>query len=306
MSLTQEPTPTNKPLLVIVSGLSGAGKSVAIRALEDISFYCIDNLPTDVVDKVIRFFVKANLPNRRFALGMDIRDPSFADRFHDIKNRISKYMNVDVLFIKGNEDVLMDRYSTARRKHPLIDEGGSIIAAIRREQKLLEPVELAADAVFDTTTWSPHFLKRCIEQRYEGLVIGRSLYVSVTSFGFKYGVLKPADTIFDARFLKNPYFDPTLKSQSGLEKPIQDYIASDENFEKFLKHIVDLHIFTLPLYFNEGRHYYHIGIGCTGGRHRSVFVAERLAAAIAEQDIPHVVVNVWHRDVHVEEKPILS
>lgn len=306
MQSASSPQAPTKPILVIVSGLSGAGKSVAIRALEDINFYCIDNLPIDVVDKIIRFFLKSNFPTRRFALGMDIRDPSFADKFLEIKSRIKKYMDVDVIFVKSNEEVIMDRYSAARRKHPLIDEGGTILSAIRREQKLLEPVELASDAIFDTTGWSPHFLKRCIEQRYEGLVIGRNLYVSVTSFGFKYGLLKPADAIFDARFLKNPYFDPILKSRSGLEKAVQDYINTDENADKFVKLILDLHLFSLPLYFNEGKHYYRIGIGCTGGRHRSVFIAERLAAAIAAAELPHVIVNVDHRDIQVEEKPTFS
>ena len=295
-----------KPKLVIVTGLSGAGKSIAIKALEDLSFYCIDNVPVEIVDHVISFFLKPTQTFKRVALGMDIRGRNFADQFIELKERISKKVDLDVLFLTCSDEILTRRYSTTRRKHPVIDEGGELLASIRREASLLRPVEEAADIKMDTSSWSPHYLARVIEERYKGEKVLRKLYVTVVSFGFKYGALRPADSIYDVRFLNNPYFDLNLRDKTGLESDVRDYIFKDDRTTSFLDKLLDFHRFLLPEYYNEGKHYFRLGIGCTGGRHRSVALAEALAKALAEEEIENTLVSVAHRDVNSSIQPFHS
>lgn len=296
---TQPAETQDPPLLVIVTGLSGAGKSTAIKALEDLSFYCIDNLPFAMIDEVVDHFLKSHWSPRRFALGMDARDRDFLVGFADLRDRLQKKIKLDVLFLTAAAEQLAERFSTTRRKHPLLDTGGQLIAAIKRESHALQPIERLADVSFDTTTWSVHFLARKIEERYSDELVGRQLHVNITSFGFKNGLLKPVDTIFDVRFLRNPFFDPGLKDRTGLEAAVAQYVFEDPNTLTFLQKIVDLHAFLLPEYYKEGKHYFRIGIGCTGGKHRSVALAERLAIEIANLNIPQIAVSVNHRDIDV-------
>jgi UPF0042 nucleotide-binding protein len=296
-------TPISKeqdvPLLVIVTGLSGAGKSTAIKALEDLSFYCIDNLPFDMADQAVDHLMKSRWRPRRYALGMDARDPEFVRGFLALQERLQKKIKVDVLFLSSSDQQLADRFGTNRRKHPMLDTGGQLIAAIRREIQLLKPIEDRADVCFDTSTWSVHFLARKIEERYSGKLVGRQLHVSISSFGFKNGMLQPADTIFDVRFLRNPYFDPQLKERTGLEPIVANYVFADPNALEMLNRLIDLHRFLFPQYYKEGKHYFRIGIGCTGGKHRSVAVAERLAIELSLLALPQVAISVHHRDIAV-------
>ncbi len=287
------------PLLVIVTGLSGAGKSTAIKALEDLGFYCIDNLPFAMVDTAVDYLLQSKWQPQRYVLGMDARDTDFIAGFADLQLRLRKKINFDVLFLSSSADQLAARFSTTRRKHPLLDTGGQLIAAIRREIHALQPIEAMADVAFDTSTWSVHFLARKIEERYSGRLVGRQLHVNITSFGFKNGMLKPADTIFDVRFLRNPYFDPHLKDRTGLEQAVARYVFEDPNAETFLNKLIDLHSFLFPEYYKEGKHYFRLGIGCTGGKHRSVAIAERLAMALAELELPQIAISVNHRDIDV-------
>jgi UPF0042 nucleotide-binding protein len=287
------------PLLVIVTGLSGAGKSTAIKALEDLSFFCIDNLPFAMVDRAVDHLLQSKWTPRRYALGMDARDKDFIAGFADMQDRLKQRIKLDVLFLTCAPDQLAERYSTTRRKHPMLDSGGQLIAAIKREAHALQGIERMADVSFDTTTWSVHFLARKVEERYSGRLVGRQLHVNITSFGFKNGLLKPADTIFDVRFLRNPFFDPQLKNRSGLESAVANYVFEDPNAQVFLNKLVDLHQFLLPEYYKEGKHYFRIGIGCTGGKHRSVSLAERLAVDLAHLCIPQIAISVNHRDIDV-------
>ena len=287
------------PLLVIVTGLSGAGRSITIKALEDLSFMCIDNLPLELLDSAVDYFMKLSASHQqtRFALGMDIRDKEFIAGFQAIKQQLEKRINVDILFLSCEEEMLVRRYSTTRRKHPLLDEGGELIGAIRREMNLLSPIERIADWRIETSSWTPHYLTRIIEARYATEVKGRALHVTVVSFGFKYGILKAADSIFDVRFLKNPHFEPKLKEKTGLHKEVQEYIDSDPNTHQFLKHLEDVHKFLLPNYYKEGKHYFRIGIGCTGGVHRSVYIAEKVAENLESLSLANVFISVSHRDL---------
>ena len=179
----------------------------------------------------------------------------------------------------------------------MLDEGGELIGAIRREITMLSPIENIADWRIDTYSWTPHYLTRIIEARYATEVKGRALHVTVVSFGFKYGILKAADSVFDVRFLKNPHFEPKLKEKTGLHKEVQEYIESDPNTEQVLKHLENVHKFLLPNYYKEGKHYFRIGIGCTGGLHRSVYIAERVAEILEALSLENVFISVSHRDL---------
>lgn len=272
-------------LLVVVTGLSGAGKSIVIKSLEDNSFYCIDNLPIEILEFIVDNFIVKSSNYNRFAVGMDIRDRGFVKHFLELKKRIEQKIRLDVVYVTADEEVLVQRYTTNRRKHPLLDEGGELIAAIRREADVLSPIEAISNVKFETSTWSPHYLARSIESRYKAEVPARNLYVTIVSFGFKYGILRQADSIFDVRFLKNPYFSPALKDFTGLDQRIQDYVLGDSKTQEFLSHLMDFNLYVLPACYQEGKHYFRIGIGCTGGKHRSVVVAEELAARLGREDL---------------------
>lgn len=288
------------PSLVIVSGLSGAGKTIAIHALEDMGFYCIDNLPLDLIENVVSYFIKQPGSHRRLALGLDVRSSSFVEKFREIRKDLEKKIRMSVLFLTANDDILATRFGTSRRRHPLDHEVGELIGAIRRESHRLKPLESCAEVVLDTSSWTPHQLARQVEYFYESELVGRSLNVSIISFGFKYGPLKMADSVFDVRFLKNPYFELKLRNKTGLDKEVSDFVFSDDRASCFLEKMLELHHFLLPNYYAEGKHYFRIGIGCTGGQHRSVAMSEKLAYKISSLGLKNTYVSVSHRDAQVK------
>jgi UPF0042 nucleotide-binding protein len=287
-----------RPLLVIVTGLSGAGKSTVINALEDLSFHCMENVPFALIEPVLAHLRAARPMQKGYAIGIDARDPVFVSEFARALPRLKQNFILDVVFLTSSDDVLAERFSTTRRKHPLLVTG-ELIDAIRDEIALMRPIEALADVSFDTTLWSPHFLARKAEERYTSETLGRKLHVTVVSFGFKNGPLKSADTIFDVRFLKNPHFEPSLKARTGQDPNVAAYVFDDPRTNILLNKIVDLHTFLLPNYHSEGKHYFRLGIGCTGGKHRSVAFAERLALELASMTIPNVSISVSHRDILV-------
>ena len=290
--------------LVIVTGQSGAGKSIAINSLEDLGYYCIDNLPIPLIEEAVSYFLRAPHLKDMLALGIDSRTPNFVDDFKALLVRLRKKMDTQVLFLSCSDERLAERFSTTRRRHPLLHEGGELLAAIRREAATLAPVEALSDTVFDSSDWTPHYLARQIEEHFAHARRGRSLYVTVTSFGFKYGLLKPCDSVFDVRFLRNPHFDPDLKQRTGLEAAVRDYVFSDPNSQLFLDHLLRLHEFLLPEYYREGKHYFRIGIGCTGGKHRSVAMSEALAFELGRRDWSNIYVGISHRDINVSTPPL--
>jgi len=282
--------------LIIITGQSGAGRSMAIKALEDNGFLCVDNLPLGLMESVVEYFVAGNHPSHNFALGMDIRDPEFVTNFSSTVKKISKLIAVKVIFLSADEEILVSRYSSTRRKHPLLDTGGDLVAAIRREATLLAPLKKVADFSFDTSTWAPRVLTRTIEEQFVEADQQRKLHVIVQSFGFKHGLPRPIDTLFDVRFLTNPFFIPELKDISGLEKPVQDFLSKDANTIKFRDELSKMMRFLLPLYYREGKHYFRIAIGCTGGRHRSVAMAEWLVQDLKDANLENLTLELQHRD----------
>jgi UPF0042 nucleotide-binding protein len=293
--LSQPPRP---PLLVIVTGLSGAGNSTALAALADNGMYCIDNLPMEMLAPTIDLLEKGRInADHGLALGMDVRDKSFARQFPAIKRQLGGRVRVDVVFLTADDPVIATRFSTTRRRHPLMASGETLTEAIETERQILSPVEEAADVVIDTSNMSPHQLARAIEGRFAKELPTRLLHVTVTSFGFKYGPLKPVDTLFDVRFLENPYFVPELKDKSGMDGAVRDFIFGYENARTMFAKIDDMVRFLLPLYYQEGKHYFRLGIGCSGGRHRSVCFAEELARSFMERPIPNTITTIIHRDV---------
>jgi UPF0042 nucleotide-binding protein len=296
--VSEQAAQTPDPLLVIVTGLSGAGNSTALRALADAGMYCIDNLPMELLGPTIALLESGRIvADHGLALCMDVRDQSFAGQFPAIKRQLAARLRLEVVFLTADAHVLATRFGATRRKHPLLRGGETLMEVIAHEREMLGPVEEAADTVFDTSTWSPHQLARAMETRLGDELPARMLHVTVTSFGFKYGQVQPVDTLFDVRFLDNPYFVPELKSKSGLEPEVRDFIFSHAPARALLAKVEDMLRFLLPLYYMEGKHYFRLGIGCTGGRHRSVCLAEELGQAFLRQPIPNTILTIIHRDI---------
>lgn len=286
------------PRLVIVTGLSGSGVSTALNALSDLGMYCIDNLPTDLVIPTIDLLEKGRLPAENgLALCMDVRDRKFASDFPELKKKITAKTMVEVIFLTSEVHVIATRYGATRRKHPLLLSGETLNEAIEREREILGPVEESADIVLDTTKWSPHQLARAVESRVSMDLPARVLNVTITSFGFKYGQLQPVDTMFDLRFIENPYFVPDLREKSGLDQEVVSFIFGHENANQMFQRIEDYLRFVLPYYYREGKHYFRVGVGCSGGRHRSVAFAEALGQAFLKKPVANMITTILHRDI---------
>ena len=286
-----------RPVCVILTGLSGAGKSTAIKALEDIDFYCMDNVPFDLIDSATNYFLQNINDYENFAIGFDIRSGLTKDNLLSLKSKLEKTFDLDIVFFEASKSALLTRYNTTRRKHPLLPSVTDLSSAIENEVDELSELKNEASWVVDTTDISVHDLSRLVEDRYSNKSLSRKLYVTIFSFGFKHGGLNPAELCFDVRFLRNPYFDKKLKTETGLNKEVQDYIFEDPRSQKFYEKIEDLIEFSLPEYYQEGKNYLRIGIGCTGGKHRSVTFAERLGISLSEKNLKDVSISVIHRDI---------
>ncbi len=265
---------------VLVTGASGAGRTTAIRALEDLGFEPIDNMPLTLLPRV--FEGPASMPP--LALGIDVRNRDFSeDAMVAVLETLEAAENVEaeLLFLDCRSDVLLRRYSETRRRHPLAPSETPEIG-IAREMELLVPVRARADHLIDTSDMTPHDLKAEIERRFgrdgEGL-----LALSVESFSYKRGLPRGVDMIFDVRFLANPHWEESLRDLDGRDGKVADYVASDARFDEFFARLTDMILGLLPAFKEEGKTYLSVGLGCTGGQHRSVAVAERLANALAEQ-----------------------
>ena len=280
--------------IVFVSGLSGSGKTTAMDALEDLSFYCVDNLPVQLIGQVLSLCAKANPPIEKIAVAIDAREPAFLRAvpgvIQDLRRRGAA---VDVIFLECSNEVLVNRYRETRRVHPLAPEG-TVEEGIEAERRVLVDVARLADSTIETTALNVHRLKAVVAQHVSGKT--RPTVVTIGSFGFRYGTPPAAELLFDVRFLPNPQFEAHLRDRSGQDREVAEYALASPAGTELLERLGDLLGFLLPLYDAEGKAYLRIGVGCTGGRHRSVAVTEALAEALRRDGRE---VNVEHRDVEI-------
>ncbi|ABC79924.1 RNase adapter RapZ [Anaeromyxobacter dehalogenans] len=285
------------PQVVILTGVSGSGKSTALRALEDAGFYCVDNLPIVFLEKLLELSGHTAGEVSRMALVVDAREGRFlVEAPRVIRELRQKGADVEVLFLDASDEALVRRYSETRRRHPLAGEGGTVPDGIAAERLALADVRGIADEVIDTTTLNVHELKRLVTRRFVA-GDGAKLGVTLVSFGFRFGIPTHADLVLDVRFLPNPFFVPELKPHPGTDPRVAEFVLGQADAKAFLERLVDLLGFLLPRYRNEGKSYLTIAIGCTGGKHRSVALAAALAERLEGSGQP---VRLWHRDVEKE------
>lgn len=286
--------------LVIVTGMSGAGKTQALKMLEDMGFYCVDNLPIPLIEKFAELTLTNQAGIKNAALGIDIRsgeDLSFLDRIFDEWSR--KRMPFEILFLDAGDETLIKRYKETRRAHPLA-AGGRLDAGIQKERGKLAFLKEEADYIIDTSKLLTKELRQELEKIFINHEAYRNLYITVLSFGFKYGIPSDADLVFDVRFLPNPYYVEELRPKTGEEKVIQDYVRQNGTADLFLDKLTDLLEFLIPNYVLEGKNQLVIAIGCTGGKHRSVTIAN----AVYERLKPHgeFGLKIEHRDIDKDNK----
>ena len=290
--------------MVVVTGLSGAGKSTALKALEDLGFFCADNLPTVLAPAAVDACSAGGID--RIALGMDVRVRAFLPQVGDMLARIDERgaRELVVAFLDATDEALLRRFSETRRPHPLSAElppaqqragAGGVLEGIEAERERLAPLRARADFIVDTTELSVHDLRRRILERFSGADASLGMVTRIVSFGFKYGAPVDADLVLDVRFIDNPYFVPELKDLPGTDALVADFVLARPEAQGFLDRTRELLAFVLPRYEREGKSYLTIALGCTGGKHRSVALAEALSQALAPIAANPILVR--HRDV---------
>lgn len=281
---------------VIVTGMSGGGKRTAMKMLEDVGFYCVDNLPIPLFDKFVELIVNPGGEIQKVALGLDVRaDQNFDEAMSSLDRLKKNGYTFEILFMDADDKTIVKRYKESRRMHPLItDEDTRIESGIKRERAILEKIKVEADYVIDTSTLLTRNLKEEIDRIFVDNEEYNSLMVNIVSFGFKNGIPVDADLVFDVRFLPNPFYIDALKPLTGNDKPVQDYVMSFDEAKQFLDKLEDMLKFLLPGYVGEGKHQVVIGIGCTGGQHRSVTLANELYKRM--RDVGNYRWSINHRD----------
>jgi UPF0042 nucleotide-binding protein len=279
--------------LVIVTGLSGSGKGSVLKALEDLGYYCVDNLPIDLIPTFADLYLKTGEEVQRAALVVDIREGEALEKLPRVYENLRRTAPATLVFVEASDDALLRRFSETRRPHPLgadlpLREG------IRRERKLLKRIRTRAEIVIDTTRFNPHELRRFVEERLVETDQNRALMISLLSFGYRYGVPPDADLVFDVRFLPNPNFVPAYKSLTGKDRRVARYVFAFPQAKEFMNRVVKLLLYLLPHYIREGKSYLTIGFGCTGGRHRSVAIAQAVREKLTGSKYE---VKISHRDL---------
>ena len=279
------------PIIVIITGLSGSGKTVALRALEDSNFYCVDNLPIALIDSFVSE-VSKDREIKKIGIGIDIREKGFLSDVNGVLKILRDKYRTEILFLEAERDVLIRRFKETRRPHPL---GWNIEEAIQTEKGRLAPLREAADRIVDTSSFTPHQLRQFITSLYKIQTGKKAMTVVLISFGFKLGTPQNIDLLFDARFLPNPNFVHELKLLKGTDKAVSDYVFKYQTAKAYVKKIKEFIDFLIPLYIKEGRSYLTIGIGCTGGNHRSPAIVEKLKGYIKKHPID---LSIVHRDLN--------
>ena len=287
------PTPLkNRGELVVLTGLSGSGKLSALKAFEDLGYYSVDNLPLELVPSFADL-VRQSAEIERAALVVDVREGIRLEEFPTILKKVRKVLPTRVVFLEASEDALIRRFSETRRPHPL-GRSETVVKSIRAERRRLDPVRNVADIVLDTTKFNVHDLRAHINSQFEREESGQGLMISSNSFGFKNGVPTEADLVFDVRFLPNPHFVPEFRKLTGKHPKVAKYVRQFPQTKEFLDKTTDMLKFLLPHYIKEGKSYLTVAFGCTGGQHRSVFIAEEMKKRLAEEGYS---VKTAHRDM---------
>jgi UPF0042 nucleotide-binding protein len=284
-------------LMLIVTGLSGSGKTTALKVIEDEGFFCMDNMPVELVDKFLALFESASFNIHKVCICTDIRsgEPSFADRAPEVIRRLrSNVDNVRVIFLESSKENLLNRYKETRRRHPLSDRYPSLLEAIEAEIELMAPLRGLADFTVNTSQLNVHELSERIKEIISMEDKARDMHIEVSSFAFSRGLPLDSDIVMDVRFLPNPYFVSGLKEKTGSDPKVKEYLQSFETYRVFVEKLKDIVGFILPLCKKEGRSYLNIAVGCTGGRHRSVAVAEEIMQAVLAAGFPG---RLKHRDI---------
>jgi UPF0042 nucleotide-binding protein len=283
--------------IVVITGLSGAGKSYAIKCFEDMGFFCVDNLPTTLIPTFADLIMRSEQSIHRVALGVDVREGAYLSRLLDtIRELRTRGHNVEVLFLEAGEEVLVRRYHETRRRHPLAGDGNAL-DGIRAERKALSDLREVADRILDTSALTVHQLKDRLVELYVAPKARPGLATSLVSFGFKHGVPFDADLVFDVRFLPNPHFVESLRLLDGRHERVRAFVLDHPESKEMLRRLEDFLKFVLPCYEREGKAYLTVAIGCTGGRHRSVTLAEELRRFLSGLGYAPTVV---HRDLERE------
>ncbi|MDM8543540.1 RNase adapter RapZ [Desulfococcaceae bacterium HSG9] len=282
--------------IFIITGQSGSGKSTALAAFEDAGFYCVDNMPVVLLPKFLELLVQNNSDSIGLAFVMDLREKEFPAKSSNAFSSLRKEgWCLTILFLETDENILLRRYSQTRRYHPLSHEK-TLLESIRIEVAQLKKLRITADRIIDTSNYNVHEFKASITEIARSVTLPAAMKINVTSFGFKNGPPREADLIIDVRFLPNPYFVPDLKDLDGESKAIQKYLMGKPETQIFLKKYLDLLDYLIPLYKKEGKSYLTLGIGCTGGRHRSVTIAIAVSDHIEMKQ--NYLVTVSHRDIN--------
>jgi UPF0042 nucleotide-binding protein len=283
--------PHDQHELVIISGMSGAGKASALNTFEDLGYYCVDNLPVGLIEKFAEL-VLDSLEIQRAALVVDIREGARLDRLPQILTSLRRLLKTTFIFLEADEEALLRRYSETRRPHPL-GRNVSVRSSLGSERRRLAPVKALADLVVDTTKFNVHELRAMLTERFQRGNRDKNLLISCVSFGYREGVPDDADLVFDVRFLPNPHFIPKFRPFTGRHPAVAKYIRSFPQTREFIRRISELLVYLIPHYIEEGKSYLTIAFGCTGGKHRSVMIAEDVQKRLAKAGYN---VKVVHRD----------
>ena len=282
--------------LVVISGFSGAGKSSAMNVFEDAGYFCVDNLPAEMIRSLADLFTHAGSKVERAAVVSDLRGGTYFEHLAEVLDELDAAgIEHRVLFLTASEEALVTRYKETRRRHPLAQEGGQVVRGIRREEELLGPIRERADVLLDTTGMSAAMLRRKVAAEMLRQPLPGRMALTFQSFGFKNGPARDADLLFDVRFLPNPHYEADLRPLTGFDRRVVEHVARDGRLEEFYGHVLPLLEYLLPQYVLEGKAHMLVAIGCTGGRHRSVAIAEALADHFRDDD--RFFVEATHRDV---------
>lgn len=277
--------------IVILSGMSGSGKSTAVKALEDLGYFCLDNLPPTLIATFIELSKNSAEHITKVGIVMDIREGVFFQRVPEVIEELKKKGNsVELLFLESSDEVLIKRYKETRRKHPLSADG-NILEGISKEREILTRVKNIADHVIDTSSFNVHQLREIVQDLF-GKTAPRKISLNFLSFGYKYGFPYDADLVLDVRFLPSPHFIESLKDLNGSDKKVRDFVLEHEDTGEFVEKLTDFLEFLIPRYEKEGKSYLTVAIGCTGGKHRSVVIANEIAERFKDLSP-----NIWHRDI---------